>query len=257
MLTIQPSFTTKPVRKIAFKGEGAESAEANGTTAANDPSDTENRFYQSKVNHYEQQVKGYEEALEDENTPNMLKRVIKIFKVASEALLEGWAVAWGAKKGANVIKTPLVNSNFAKGTAKIFKGAGKGLGKVASAISEGYSKIKATKFMTENSVGKAISSGLGYIEKVFSYIGKKVSQWTAPLKGAKAEAIYDKAANVTSKTFGVGAGAAGAYNAATEGKKPEENDAYNNEVKSETNTAKPETKDEEFVEDKKFPGDGE
>ncbi len=255
MLTIQPNFTAKPVRKIAFKGEGA--------AASNSLTDEENSFYQKKINYYEKQVKDFDEAIQDKDTPTVFKKIIKVFKVASEALLEGWAVAWGAKKGAKVIKNPMVNSKFSKGTGKVFKNIGKGLGKVASFVSEGYTKFKATKFMTENSFGKTLSKGLGYIEKAFSYIGEKISKLTAPLKGAKAEAVYDKAADVTSKTFGVGAGAAGAYNAATEGKQPKaetEADAVKAEEVEDGNigpAATADTSDDDFEEDKKFPKDGE
>lgn len=262
MLTIQPNFTTaKPVKKIAFKSNEDDAA-TETYAVINGRSEAENRFYQMKVSHYEKQVEDFDKALQDKDTPTLLKRAIKVFKVASEALLEGWAVAWGAKKGAKVIKNPMVNSKFAKGTGKVFKTIGKGLGKVAAGFSEGYTKFKATKFMTENSFGKILSKGLGYIEKAFTFIGEKISKLTAPLKGEKAGAVYDKAADVTSKTFGVGAGAAGAYNAATEGKQTPKTEEGKQPPKEEENKTPGETDtedktDDEFVEDKKFPEDGE
>ena len=50
------------------------------------------------------------------------------------------------------------------------------------------------------------------LKKVFEAIAK-------PFKGKTGEELYDKAAKVTSNTMGVGAGAAGAYDAATKDSK--------------------------------------
>lgn len=258
MLTIQPNFTTRPVRQIAFKSEGVDAA------AGNDPSNDE---YQEKVKYYEKKVNEFDDALKDKDTPTILKKLIKVFKVASEALLEGWAVAWGAKKGADVIKPSMVkgvDGEFVKGVKSVLSPVGKLFGKIAAAASGAYGKFKATKFMTENSFGKTLTKGLEYVEKGFSYIGEKLSK----LKGEKVETIYDKAANVTSKTMGAGAGIAGGYNAVTgaDQKKPEkadnsvedddkESDIDEESVNSETNDEA--SVEDEFDDDEKFPQDGE
>ena len=227
MLTIQPNLADRSVRQVTFRADAG----------------SDNRLYEEKTHYYEKQVKDFEDALENKDTPETLKKIIKVFKVVSEALLEGWAVAWGAKKGSDVIKSPImkgVNSKYVKGAGKVFKNIGEGLGSVASVVANAYRNVKASKFMTENSLGKVIAKGLDYAESAAKYVGKTLSGIFGPVKEAKFENIYDKVTNITSKTFGVGAGAAGAYNAATGADK-----ADNAEEISETD------------EDRKFPKDGE
>lgn len=234
MLTIQPKITQySNTPKIAFKSSNADAV-------INRLTDEENKFYEGKTKHYEKQVQDFDNLINDTHTPNTLKKALKVFKIISEGLLEGWAVAWGASKGAKIMKSSAIagaNSKVAKGTQKIltplFERIKNGGSKLFEKISKGVDNIKASKAYTKigekisaitekmnnNKVGRIILKGFEYIGKAFKYAGnlifkgfKKVFQ---PFKGMKAEEVYDKAAKVTSNTMGVGAGAAGAYNAAT------------------------------------------
>ena len=94
MLTIQPKITqySQQRNQISFKN----------TEAIGIPDDS---FYRDKQNYYENQIREFDELIEDEHTPNAFKKVLKGFRVVSEGLLEGCAVAWGASKGAKVIKS--------------------------------------------------------------------------------------------------------------------------------------------------------
>ena len=73
--------------------------------------------------------------------------------------------------------------------------------------------------MRNNKVGKYIVQGFELVGKAIKWIGGKIATGFSFLKGKvkdmNGSEVYDKAANITSKTLGAGAGVAGAYNAAT------------------------------------------
>lgn len=229
MLTIQPKFAqyTQQRNNVSFK-----SSEAIGI-----PDDS---FYQDKTRYYEDQIREFDTLIEDEHTPTAFKKVLKGFRVVSEGLLEGCAVAWGASKGAKVIKSAAVKgagSNFAKKAGELFGPIAEGFRSTGSKIWKGIgtklTDIKASKFMTNlsekfgkivdnmrnNKVGKYIVQGFELVGKALKWIGGKIATGFNFLKGKvknmNGSEVYDKAANVTSKTLGAGAGVAGAYNAAT------------------------------------------
>lgn len=231
MLTIQPNITHySKTRALAFKGEDSSP-------------NKEDAFYQGKLDAYETQIKDLNESLNNDKTPGVLKKIIKPCKIASEALLEGWAVAWGASKGSRVVKSSVVKTVEKEGVkvAEVLTPFGEKIqkygSKVFGAIGKGLEKLKNTKLaqktgekfsklvekMRENKIGK-------YIVKAFEAIGNFVTNKIInPLKGVKASEMYDKTSKVASNTLGVGAGAAGAYNAAV---KPDANQkvAETNEV---------------------------
>lgn len=227
MLTIQPKFTHySNTRQIAFRGE--------------DPSN-EDKIYQEKQEHYKKQVEELDNLMNDKYTNTTFKKVLKGSKVVSEGLLEGWAVAWGAHKGAKIIKPSFIakgaDSKVYKVLAPIFSGIKKGGSRFVKSISKGIDNIKASKLytgaaeklatitekMNNNSVGKYVVKAFEYIGKALKYVGGLFKQGfeaiAKPFKGKTGEELYDKAAKMTSNTMGVGAGAAGAYDAATKDSK--------------------------------------
>ena len=220
MLTIQPNIShSSKLRAVSFKGE---------TTTNVLSAEKEDALFKDKIEFYEKQLEELDNSLNDKKTPELLRKIMKGFKIVSEGLLEGWAVAWGASKGSRVVKSTIVKSIEKEGSkaaqevltpfaekvkifsSKIFGVGAKGAKYIkntplATKISEGFSKV--VNKMRDNKVGK-------YIVKSFEYIGNFVSnKIIKPLKGVNASEMYDKAAKATSTTLGVGAGAAGAYNA--------------------------------------------
>ena len=220
MLTIHPNFTNYVKPAVSFKA---------GEYDATD------EYYQKKVNYYKQQAKDFEKLAQDAEAPKGLSTMMKIFQVASQALLEGWAVAWGASKGSKILKSSFIkgaNSKFSKNTKEVLKPIGEGAKNSWKKITEIFGakaeKVKNSKFaqklnsgiekLKNNKYGKYLVQGFEYVKDAFKYVGSWISQGfkkvTEPLKNKPAEEIYDKAAKVTSTTLGVGAGAAGAYDAA-------------------------------------------
>lgn len=221
MITIQPNITHYSKQKAlpSFKGENS----ANIISA-----EQEDEFFKNKTEFYESQIKDLDASLNNDKTPEAFKKVIKGFKIVSEGLLEGWAVAWGASKGSRVVKSSIVKTIEKEGSktaqevltpfgekiqkygSKIFDAIGKGFEKLTNTTFAKNTGAKFSKFidkMRDNSVGK-------YIVNTFEYIGNFISdKIIKPLKGVKPGEVYDKATKVTSTTLGVGAGAAGAYNA--------------------------------------------
>lgn len=227
MLTIQPKFTHySNTRQIAFRGE--------------DLSD-DDKIYQEKQEHYKKQVEELDNLMNDKYTNTTFKKVLKGSKVISEGLLEGWAVAWGAHKGAKIIKPSFIakgaDSKVYKVLAPIFSGIKKSGSEIIAGISKGIDNIKVSKLytgaaeklatitekMNNNSVGKYVVKAFEYIGKALKYVGGLFKQGfeaiAKPFKGKTGEELYDKAAKMTSNTMGVGAGAAGAYDAATKDSK--------------------------------------
>lgn len=229
MLTIQPKFT----QNVQFSKANPSFRSADDSII---PSDS---YYKSQTNYYENQIKELDDLIDNEHTPNTFKKVLKGFRVASEGLLEGCAVAWGASKGAKVIKSSTMkgfNSKFAQKSIEILKPVVEGFkttgSEIIKAISGKFAEFKTSKFATNiaenftklteilenNKIGKYVVAGFKAIANGFNWIGSKIAQGTGVLK-AKAKSVdgsqlYDKVANVTSKTLGTGAGVAGAYNAA-------------------------------------------
>lgn len=227
MLTVQPKFTNYTAPKaISFKSNdedyvgGAKGEE----------------YYKEKVDFYKKQAAEFERMSEDSTNPDSLKKMMKGFRVASEALLEGWAVAWGASKGSKILKASVISGSktkFIKGVKNILRPIYKGMKSSGKKITETYTKtaerIKTSKFaekfnnfvegMRKNPVGKYIVKGFEYVVKAFKYVGKMIKagakKLIEPLKGKTKSEIYDKTTKVASNTLGVGAGVAGAYNAAT------------------------------------------
>lgn len=257
MLTIQPKYTQHSPVVLSFK-----SAE-----------DTAEQRYETKTKYYEKQVEEFDNMLKDKHTPSSFKKIAKIFKVISEALLEGWAVMWGASKGAKIIKTSVINettSKVAKEAKHIFSPLLKGLKKTASNIttsmSKGIDNLKQTKFATNLSekmtkltekldgttVGHYIVKGLRAIGKFFKAVGRLITlgakKVAEPFKKTNVEAVYDKVSKATATTLGVGAGAAGAYNAAT---RPEDS-----EKKTTTSEVIDNSEENEFEEETQWIRDG-
>lgn len=221
MLTIQPKITSYSRPVVTFKAGYDESGDD---------------FYKSKIDYYKKQAAEFDELANNNDSPGGFRKVMKFFAVVAGALLEGWAVAWGASKGAKILKGGIkrgVHSNFAKQTKEVLKPIYNGI-KASSkkAVEKGteiIEKIKTSKLankltefigkMKENKVGKYVVKAFEYVGKAFKYvgslIGKAAKKVAEPFKGKPAGEIYDKGAKAASVTLGVGAGAAGAYNAAT------------------------------------------
>lgn len=256
MLTVQPKIANYVNSKpVSFKALDDEMSQ-NDLRGEN--------YYKEKVDYYSQQVREFENLAQDLTSPPPVRKTMKAFRVVSEALLEGWAVAWGASKGAKILKP---SGKFAKNLKDILRPIYKGFKTSGQKIGEAFTgtvnKIKTSKFaeklsgfvdkMRENSVGKYIVKGFEYIGKAFKYVGnlivKGAKKLVEPFKGKTNGEIYDKASKVASTTLGVGAGAAGAYNAATDKKEKVatsstlENDRFN-EVDDEFENNDPEYFDE-------------
>lgn len=227
MLTIQPNFTTKPVSKVAFGHSGA---------TAFSVETPEDEYYNDKTNFYKKQSKEFDNIIEDDRTPEFLRKMGKAFKIGSEVLFQGWLVAWGASKGAKFLKSSVISGVSSDSAKAAMKTAGKvtdGIQKAAGFLFEKAGKVVervkttpaymnfAQKFenlvkrLDENKYGqyamaafRAIGSGIkkvaGYIKKPFVAAGEK-------LKNADFSTAYDKTAKAASTTLGVGAGATCAY----------------------------------------------
>lgn len=236
MLTVQPKFTNQSSYKTSFKGEADFINEDK---------------YNEKKAYYQNQKIEFDNIINDEYVPEGMKKGAKVFKVASEGILEGWAVAWGATKGGKFLKAGFVkaaNSKFAKWASNMLSPIGKGIKKSANNIKtsfvKGLENIKTSKFVKNTSkkitkaeenlnktalgkglvtVIKTIGKGFKAVGKLISNIGKKIAKFCKNI-------TYDKASKATASTLGVGSGIAGAYSAArdeikkAEAKKDVEND---------------------------------
>jgi hypothetical protein len=225
MLTIQPKFThLSNSRPIAFRSEGSVDNEVDEGSL------------KTKADFYERKVREFDETLGDTKAPKTLKTMAKVFKVVSEALFEGWLVAWGATKGSNVVKSAILsgmNGKTASRAKNLVKPVGKYFNKAVTFVGEKFAKIqnseKVLKFvdkansiidrLDKNTVGHYVVQGAKIIGKgvkaVFDFVSGLVKKAKNPVKDMSAGQIYDKVTKVTSTTLGVGAGVAGAYNSAT------------------------------------------
>lgn len=241
MLTVQPKFSSYAVPKeISFKS-GIDD-DFSGPKSED--------FYKEKVNYYKRKAAEFADMSNDTSNPDFLKKMMKGFGIISEALLEGWAVAWGTSKGAKILKSSIVsgyNSKFVKSAKKVLKPLNNGFkaskDKLNEVIKETANSKTARKFkifvhkMSKNPVGKYIVAGFAYAEKALKYVWGLITdnygKLTELLKGKSRGEIYDKATKVASSTLGVGAGVAGAYNAATGADKRNAKNEIDNEIEDE------------------------
>lgn len=255
MLTIQPKFGNYSNHAIVFRAQ--EDKEL----------DSKDRFYRMKVNHYKKQAQEFDELSKDEDSPSGFKMVMKGCGIVSEALLEGWAVAWGASKASKIFKSSFIKgakTNFARRTRVILRPIKQGIKSSAQRLGKmfhnGIEKFKtsnfATKFnnivekMRNNAVGKYIVGGFELIGKglkaVGNWISEKYQNLVKPIKEKSSSEIYDKVSKATSTTLGVGAGVAGAYNSSTEVQKRQANEEITDKT---PNTTEEVDKTPEDIED--------
>lgn len=218
MLTIQPNFT----RNTAFRGE---------------KNLVDQETYEAKKKYYQDKQREFNEILDDENIPEGMKKGAKVCKVASEGILEGWAVAWGASKGASMLKSPKVMKFFTKAGKLItpaFEAIGKGfkaLGKFASEKIDVLAKSKFVEKMDANKIGHVVVEGTKKLANGIKYLYNTTKDLFLKYTGKWSGDTYDKVAGATSKTLGVGAGIGGAYTAARGGDKPKDSvDNYEDEA---------------------------
>ncbi|MBR1425573.1 hypothetical protein IJ579_08425 [bacterium] len=199
MLTIQPNFVTKTSMRPVF--------------TAND-SLLDEDYVNEQRDFFEQQRDNFDQIIEDDYVPGWVKKGAKVFRIISEGILEGWAVAWGATKSAKFVRsssTKAVESGFYKGAKNILKPIKESFGKF---VSGKWKALMSTEFMLKrsneineflekNSVGKAINS---FIQGIKGKYGKLVEKTK--------DITFDQVTNVTAGTLGVGSGAMGAYNSA-------------------------------------------
>lgn len=224
MLTIQPTgitnnnFSKHPV----FKGED---------------NILDEQTYNKKKFYYANQKNECDKILNDQYVPDGMKKGVKICKVASEGILEGWAVTWAATEGAKFAKSSVlkaINSKFAKSTAKAMKPLKTGIQHSARNIGKSFTKgienfkksnfvtkvadkiDKAEKSLNKSAPGRLVVKFISGIGKCFKALGNVISTVTHKLVQPFKKLTYDKAAKATAATLGVGSGAAGAYNAARE-----------------------------------------
>lgn len=230
MLTIQPKLSHYSTSKLAFKGE-KDNAGFSSDEIRNDD------FYREKIDFYKKQKQEYENLLDEHSdAPKGFKTVVRGFKIISEALLEGWALAWGVRKGSKVMKTTVmsgVNSSFTKKAKDILRPMWKGIkssgSKLSESVSNSYQTFKASKFATDvvekfnkivtalnnNPVGKYVVKTFEYIGKALKYAGAMVKKGyefvKKPFAGKSADELYEKGSKAAATTLGVGAGGTALY----------------------------------------------
>ena len=262
MLTIQPKITNYTNSRLAFGSGEASDAEAN----KND------EFYKQKIDFYKKQKQEYDNLLNENSTaPKGFKAVIRGFKIISEALLEGWALAWGVRKGSKVMKTSVLegtNSSFTKKAKDILKPMWKGIkssgSKLKESVVKSYETFKASKFATNvvekvnktvealngNPVGKYVVKTFEYIGKAFKFAGamlKKGYEWIKkPFVGKSADELYEKGTKAAATTLGVGAGGTAIYTEANN-LKPDGKGSNTELVDDDDNTDTDLTDDEQQV----------
>lgn len=207
MLKIQPNLTVKTAFKPSFRSNDEEFL-------------TQERFDEEK-DFYEKQIDGFDEIIDDKYIPSGMKKAAKVLRIISEGILEGWAVAWGAKKGINFLKhsgTKTLNSNTYKKVAEIMSPAKDGVLKVMSNLKEfaakELAKLGETKF-GQSKFAKFAKDQYANIKVVCSNIKDKVLEKTGKI-------TFKKARNIASATLGVGSGVAGTLNAALRENQAEE-----------------------------------
>ncbi|MBD5402643.1 hypothetical protein HDR58_07585 [bacterium] len=228
MLTIQPNFTQYSAKNTTFRGVAT----------------LDEKTYNEQRAFYERQKQEFEDLINDDHIPESGKKIMNLFKIVSEGVLEGWAVLWGATKGAKAIKSfagKIANGKAAKWATEVLKPITKGVSdtgsKIAESVKNKITDIQASKTMTTISdkfteiISKIDDNKIGHsILETFRYVNKKLNPFnkdtlkkiTEPLKNT----TYDGVAKATATTLGVGSGLAGAYNAA---RKVETKNSYKND----------------------------
>ena len=232
MLTIQPKFTQSVSNSVVtFRGDDDSLNEAR---------------YSKKRSYYQRQKEEFEEILNDQYVPEGMKKGAKVFKIASEGILEGWAVTWAATKGGKYLKSAFVklaNSKLAKGLKDILKPLNKGLKEVGKNFTKSASKnidnIKQSSFITnmaknltkleenlnKTGAGRAVVKTVKAIGKGLKATGRLIKKFAQKIAQPFKKMTYDKAAKATASTLGVGSGIAGAYSAARESKNDKVDDS--------------------------------
>ena len=244
MLSIQPVNVTSPkMRNVQFGNRSAFTVET-----------PEDEAYSEKTKFFEKQKQEFENIVNDERTPEFLKKMGKAFKVISEALFNGWLVAWGASKGAKFVKSSVasgMNGKVAQEAKTFAKPIANGFRKAAGAIAGGFATVgehikasktytnlaeKLTNFaekMDNHKYGQYVMSGLRLVGKgikaAFGFVAKPFEKLAEKIKGTSFDTAYDKAAKATSTTLGVGAGAASAYDEAVHPETQKMHDEVDNE----------------------------
>jgi hypothetical protein len=238
MLTIQPKLTNASnARPIAFRSNEAVYSEADEGSL------------RDKADFYEKKVREFDETIGDSKAPKFLKKMAKGFRVISEALFEGWLVAWGATKGSNVMKSAVVtglNSRVATRAKSFVSPLGKMFKEGMAFVGEKLSNIRNLKSVVsfvnsvnskierldKTSVGHYIVEAGRFVKSGFNRVAKSFENFGNRVKAMNVEQAYDKVAKTTSTTLGVGAGIAGAYNSATnaEERKAEQEKEANSKV---------------------------
>lgn len=184
-------------------------------------------YFQEKVDYYKSQAQEFDKMSQSSYTPTTFKKAMKALRIVSEALLEGWAVAWGASKASKMVKSSAMKSfqsNFGKNVKNAAFSIGRGIKSSAKKFSEmvknGIKAIDESEFvnsMRKNSIGKYVVRTFEYIGQAFKYVGSLIAQGgkkiAEPFSNKTSSEIYDKVAKGTSVTCGVGAGVASAYSA--------------------------------------------
>ncbi len=205
MLNVQPNFTTSAYKPV-FRGEKDFLTE----DAVNEEKDF-----------YARQIDGFNEIIDDEYMPSGMKKAAKVLRIISEGILEGWAVAWGAKKGLNFLKSSSVktiNSNTYKKAAEILQPtrdyAAKILKNVKKYAVKKLGLLKKSKF--------AKSNFSQYVVKQYNKLKTVAEPYITKIKEKTTNITYEKATNATATVLGVGSGATGAINAAIRENTPEQ-----------------------------------
>ena len=216
MLTVQPNLVQPRKNITSFRGD---------TTSR--LSSEENDFYKGKTDYYQNQINDFNEVLEDDHTPKTFKKIIKGFKVVSEALFEGWMVAWGIKKGSAVTKAPImstINGKVAKNAGEIvkpilkgFKGSAKVIGGIFEKLMKSETAQKFITKMENNKVGRVILKSARALKKGINFVYNKGADLVKYIKNKfKVNDInkaYDNVVEKTATVMGTGAGVTGAYRA--------------------------------------------
>ena len=175
MLTIQPNFTTKQYtqktqRPLHFKGIDEDAGEI-----------TE-EYIRKKQDFYEEQSEKAERIINNDKSPEALKKGMRVIKIISDGIWEGLAVLWGARVGSKFVKGSTVkgiNSKAAKNIGKGFKTVGEyiskgfeklsqsGLAKKAGELVDKLNNTKYGKYIVSagKAVVNAVKTAVGFLRK--------------------------------------------------------------------------------------------
>lgn len=223
MLTIQPKLTHIS-SKTAFKGD----------------ENFDRRAYENEKSYYQSKAREFNEIEKDEDLPKVAKKGAKFFRIISEAVVKGLAVAWATTTSAALLKK-IKSDKISKWVNDVVKPTGE---KLKNATTVGIANIKNSKFATKiaekfsrfvekmdnNKFGHYIVSGFRYIGKGVKAVGRFIKKAFNIITKPFRKTTYDKAVKTTSTTLGVGSGAAAAYEEARTPRKPVEHTEYQPEL---------------------------